>query len=66
MSICGICGGRIELGSSITKGCKECFETALSFREDAIKRGTKLPKLAPWVGKVQSALDKFLSVGGRQ
>lgn len=65
MTVCDTCGCRIELGSSITKGCKECFDTAISMREEAVKRGMKLPPTAPWVGKVQAVWDKFTNrLGG--
>ena len=56
---CGTCGGKIELGSSITKGCKECYDTYLSLRADAERRGIKLPPLAEWVIKLESKLSRL-------
>ena len=59
MSQCSSCGGRIELGSSITKGCKECFYEYLALRDEAEGRGEKVYPLANWVEKVKNAWKRF-------
>jgi hypothetical protein len=61
MGTCSACGTRIELGSSITKGCKECFFGYLKLREAAKESGGKVYPLAPWVGKVKDKWESFLS-----